>query len=123
MRVLVTGATSAALLVSWVGIWLGAHNLFALLAGILLLDIGAQGLHITNQSEIYRLRPDARSRINAAYMTSYFIGGAVGSAGSAAAYGAFGWTGVSVWGAGFAAAAGVVWLVQTQLRRPPVPGV
>jgi predicted MFS family arabinose efflux permease len=112
-----TGVTSALLLVSWLGIWLGAHSLTALLAGILVLDVGAQGLHITNQSEIYRLRPDARSRINAAYMTSYFIGGAVGSGGSAAAYGAFGWTGVSACGAGFAVAAVVVWAVQSRVRR------
>ena len=115
---LLTGATAVCVLVSWLGIWLGAHSLAALLVGILLLDIGAQGLHITNQSEIYRLRPDARSRINAAYMTSYFIGGAVGSAGSAAAFGAFGWTGVSVWGAAFALAAVVLWAVQSRARRP-----
>jgi predicted MFS family arabinose efflux permease len=118
---LLTGATSACLLVSWVGIWLGAHSLAALIAGILVLDIGAQGLHITNQSEIYRLRPDARSRINAAYMTSYFIGGAVASAASATVYGTAGWTGVSVLGAVFAAAACVVWVVQSRMRRSAAP--
>jgi MFS family permease len=42
------------------------------------------------QSEIYRLAPEARSRINSAYMTSYFAGGALGSAGSAAAFDAGG---------------------------------
>ncbi|HEV7212410.1 MAG TPA: MFS transporter [Blastococcus sp.] len=117
---LLTGATSACLLLSWIAIWLGAHSLAALLVGIVLLDVGAQGLHITNQSEIYRLRPDARSRINAAYMTSYFVGGAVGSAGSAVAFGAFGWTGVSVWGAAFAAAAAVIWTVRSWAHRSGV---
>jgi predicted MFS family arabinose efflux permease len=113
---LLTAATSACLVVSWLPIWLGAHHLAALLVGIVLLDVAAQGLHITNQSEIYRLRPDARSRINAAYMTAYFAGGAVASAASAAVYGAFGWTGVSVVGAGFGAAALVLWAV-TALGR------
>jgi predicted MFS family arabinose efflux permease len=118
---LLTGATSACLLVSWLGIWLGAHSLAALIAGILLLDIGAQGLHITNQSEIYRLRPDARSRINAAYMTSYFIGGAVASAASAGVYQTAGWTGVSLLGAAFAAAACLMWAGQSRLRRSLAP--
>jgi predicted MFS family arabinose efflux permease len=118
---LLTGATSACLLVSWPAIWLGAHSVAALIAGILVLDIGAQGLHITNQSEIYRLRPDARSRINAAYMTSYFIGGAVASAASATVYGTAGWTGVSLLGAAFAAAACLVWVVQSRSRRSAAP--
>lgn len=111
---LLTGATSLLLLISWAGIWLGAHSLAALLIGIVVLDVGTQGLHITNQSEIYRLRPDARSRINAAYMTAYFAGGAVASAASALVYGTFGWTGVSVVGAAFGAAAVLVWAVQVR---------
>ena len=114
---LLTALTSAFLVVSWVPIWLGAHSLTALLVGIVLLDVAAQGLHITNQSEIYRLRPDARSRINAAYMTAYFAGGAVASAGSAAAYGAWGWPGVCALGAGFGAAAVLLWAGQAVARR------
>ena len=39
-----------------------------------MLDIGSTGVHISNQSEIYRLRPQARNRINAFYMTSCFVG-------------------------------------------------
>jgi len=111
---LLTGATSTRLLISYLGIWLGGHSLAALLAGVVVLDIGAQGLHITNQAEIYRLRPDARSRVNAAYMTCYFIGGAVGSALSVALYGAFGWDGVALLGACFGAATLVVWARQSR---------
>lgn len=48
--------------------------------------MAAQALHITNQSVIYGLAPEARSRINSAYMTSYFAGGGIGSAASAAAW-------------------------------------
>jgi predicted MFS family arabinose efflux permease len=109
---LLTAGTSACLVVAWLPIWLGAHSLAALLVGIVLLDVAAQGLHITNQSEIYRLRPDARSRINAAYMTAYFAGGAVASFGSAAAYAASGWPGVCGIGAGFGAAAVLLWAVR-----------
>ncbi len=44
-----------------------------------------QGVHITNQTIIYRIHPDARNRLTAGYMTSYFIGGAAGSLISASA--------------------------------------
>ena len=59
-------------------LWFGRTSLAALIVGIIVLDIGTQGMQITNQAIIYALRPDARSRINSAYMVCYFIGGAVG---------------------------------------------
>jgi predicted MFS family arabinose efflux permease len=93
-----TGATSLLLLVSYAVIWRGATSLAALLVGIVMLDVGAQALHITNQGEIYRLQPDARSRINAFYMVSCFVGAAVGSAGAAFAYSTGGWNGVCLLG-------------------------
>ena len=53
---------------------LGAHYLVPLVLGIVLMDFGAHGTQITNQSEIYRLSPSARSRLTTAYMTAYFAG-------------------------------------------------
>lgn len=50
-----------------------------------MLDLTVQGVHITNQTVIYRIHPDARNRLTAGYMTSYFIGGAAGSLISASA--------------------------------------
>jgi len=69
------------------------------------LDLALQTVHITNQTVIFGLAPDARSRINSAYMTCYFIGGAAGSAISAAVYDRHGWGGVCVVGAAFGVAA------------------
>ena len=82
---------------------LGRSSLVPLLAGIVVLDIGVQGMQITNQAVIYALRPEARSRINSAYMLCYFGGGALGSVASGAAFGADGWTGVCALGAAFGA--------------------
>lgn len=82
------------MLLSWGATAVGAHNLFALIGGILLLDLAVQAVHITNQSVIYRHMPEARNRLTAGYMTSYFIGGAVGSLASASAYHFAGWYGV-----------------------------
>ncbi|MGD0998267.1 MAG: MFS transporter [Thermoleophilia bacterium] len=112
-----TGLSSLLLLVSFLFIWRGATSLGALLVGIIVLDVGAQALHITNQSEVYRLQPDARSRINAFYMVSCFIGAAAGSATAAFAYGTDGWNGVCILGAGFGMASIVWWAIEF-VRRP-----
>jgi predicted MFS family arabinose efflux permease len=82
-------------------LWVGRTSLAALIAGIVVLDVGTQGMQITNQAIIYALRPDARSRINSAYMVCYFIGGATGSVLAGTVYGSRGWSGVCVLGAGF----------------------
>lgn len=82
------------MLASWGITAVGAHSLLALIVGIILLDLAVQGVHITNQSVIYRRMPEARNRLTSGYMTSYFIGGAVGSLVSASAFQLAGWYGV-----------------------------
>ncbi|MNN90313.1 hypothetical protein D3C81_2082420 [compost metagenome] len=62
--------------------------------GVLLLDVAVQGVHVNNQSVIYQLDAAARNRITSAYMTCYFIGGALGSSLGTAAYAHAGWHGV-----------------------------
>jgi predicted MFS family arabinose efflux permease len=108
---LTTGVTTALLLLSWLPMWLGGSHIFWLVVGIIMLDVGAQGLHITNQGEIYRLHAAARSRLTAAYMVTYFVGGAIGSASAAAVYDAMGWDGVCLVGAVFAGLAFMLWLI------------
>lgn len=68
-------------------------------------------MHISNQAAIYRIRPEARSRLTAGYMTCYFVGGAAGSLVSATAYGRAGWMGVVAAGAVVSALGLVTWLV------------
>ena len=86
------------LLLSWAAIAYGQHSVISLILGIIVLDLSVQGVHITNQSVIYTSMPEARNRLTAGYMTTYFIGGAVGSLVSASAYQTAGWYGVSVAG-------------------------
>jgi predicted MFS family arabinose efflux permease len=101
----------AILLASWGLLALGRGDIPALIAGIVVLDLGAQGIHISNQSTIYALRPEARSRLTTAYMVSYFLGGTLLSAATSALYSADGWSAVCLLGAGTAALALVIWLV------------
>ena len=96
-----TVGTGVLLAGSFALLWAGRTSLAALIIGIVVLDIGTQGMQITNQAVIYALRPDARSRINSAYMVCYFLGGAVGSVSAGALYGTHGWAGVCLLGAGF----------------------
>jgi predicted MFS family arabinose efflux permease len=114
-----TGICSSLLILSWIALWAGAHSVAALVVGLLVFDFAAQGLHITNQSEIYRLRPEARSRLTSAYMFLYFVGGAAGSVLSATLYSSMGWRGPCIAGASFAAAAFLLWAGRSiwELRR------
>lgn len=84
---------------------------------MILLDLGLQGSHISNQSEVYRLDPAARSRLTTGYMTLYFTGDALGSALTGPAYARYGWSGTCAIGTAMAAAALVVWMLG-ELRRP-----
>jgi predicted MFS family arabinose efflux permease len=94
---------------------LGRASLVPLLAGIILLDLGVWGTHVSNQSLIYRLRHHAEGRITAIYMTSYFVGGTVGSAASALLYAKEGWLADCALGAAFGLIAIIFWL--TEIRR------
>lgn len=98
------------LLLSWLPLGLSAHSLLALLIGVVVLDLAAQLLHVSNQNLIYALQPAARNRLNAGYMTGYFIGGSLGSLLSAQVYQRYGWTGVCVAGAAVAVLALLLWL-------------
>ncbi|MCI2262273.1 MFS transporter [Xanthomonas indica] len=97
------------LLLSWLLLLGAPHSLWLLLAGVVLLDVAVQGVHIGNQSVIYQLDPAARNRITSAYVTCYFIGGAIGSSLGTAAYAYAGWRGVAIGGAALAVAA-LLWM-------------
>jgi predicted MFS family arabinose efflux permease len=98
-------------------LWFGRDNLILLIVGIIVLDIGVQGVQVTNQSVIYKLA-EARSRVNAGYMVTYFVGGALGSALGGALYDSHGWAGVCVLGAAIGAAI-LVFAAISAARRGP----
>lgn len=56
------------------------HNVFLFIIGIILIDIGQQAIHVTNQTRIYTLVPEARNRLNTIFMSVSFVGAACGSA-------------------------------------------
>jgi hypothetical protein len=76
-----------------------------MVAGVILLDFGAQSAQVSNQHVIHGLGPDVRNRLNAVLMGGMFIGGAAGSAGASLAWNVAGWIAVSGFGAVLAALA------------------
>ena len=81
------------------------RSLAWLVAGMLLLDLGNRIGLVANQTRIYALRTEARSRLNTVFMVTFFLGGAAGAA--LGGYGAHhgGWPGLAVVGAALALAA------------------
>jgi predicted MFS family arabinose efflux permease len=104
-----TGIALALMLVSWAPIALLPHSLVALVIGVVVIDFGLQAVHVTNQAMIYRMRPEAQSRLTAGYMVFYSIGSALGSSTSTLAYAHAGWAGVCLLGAGISALTLAFW--------------
>lgn len=121
-----TGIGLTLMLVSWLPAALLPHSIWGLVVAVLVIDFGLQTVHVANQSLIYQLRPEARSRLTAAYMMFYSIGCAVGALVSTLVYARAGWTGVCLLGAAISALALVFWAVTRSAdapqRMPAPPG-
>ncbi|WP_084534864.1 MFS transporter [Nocardia yamanashiensis] len=87
----VTSGALATVLLGWVLLAAGAHQVIVLILALVVFDFGIQATHLTNQSAIYALDPAARSRLTTAYMVTYFLGGVAGSVTAGVAYQAGGW--------------------------------
>ncbi|MBR0605981.1 MFS transporter [Bacillus safensis] len=112
-----TGIALVLLFISWFFISLTEHSLIALVIGIILLDLSVQAVHVTNQSMIFTVRAEARSRLTAAYMIFYSIGSATGSIVSTSIYATYGWGGVCLFGASISALAILYWFITYRLTK------
>ncbi|MGW9121891.1 MFS transporter [Streptomyces sp. NPDC055663] len=115
-----TGIGLALLTLSWLPLALTRQSLWALAAGVILLDLAVQAVHVTNQSLIHALHPDAGSRLIGGYMVFYSIGSAVGALAATSLYAAAGWSAVCVLGAGFSGLALVLWAFTRNGATRPV---
>lgn len=89
---LLTWIGIAILAISWVFLYFGGNSLISYILGYGIINLGLAIVHTSNQNIIFRLRPNAKSRINSIYMTVYFTGGACGSALGVYAWHHGGWT-------------------------------
>ncbi|MYW02579.1 MFS transporter [Streptomyces sp. SID3343] len=121
-----TGVGLVLLTLSWIPLAFTRHTLWALVVGAVVLDLAVQAVHVTNQTLIYNLRPEAGSRLIGGYMIFYSIGSATGAITSTTMYAATGWIGVCALGAGFSGSALALWaltLDRPSKRRPAAPVV
>ncbi|WCM86567.1 MFS transporter [Acidovorax sp. NCPPB 3576] len=114
---LTTRVSVLLVLASWAALWLGGTSIVWFLVGMLVIDLALQGVHISNQNVIYQLAPEARSRLNAVYMTTYFTGAALGSALGSAAWQRGGWSAACLAGLGIAALNAVAMVYDAGLAR------
>ncbi|PSS46564.1 MFS transporter [Pseudomonas sp. BBP2017] len=105
-----------ALLLSWVPLGFAQTSLLALLIGVLLLDLAVQLVHVSNQNAVIALRPEARNRLNAGYITCYFIGGALGSLLGTQLFQSYGWNGIVLAGLAIGSLALLVWALAERQR-------
>ncbi|WP_448702834.1 MFS transporter [Mucilaginibacter sp. AW1-3] len=96
---------------------LSSHSLIGLIIGVILLDMGVQSTHISNQIMIFGLRPEARNRLNTVYMVSYFLGGAFGTYIASLLWNDYQWTGVCVMGISFSVLALLIHLLSHSIAH------
>jgi len=104
-----SGIALALLLLAWLPLAFLASSLWMLALGIILLDLAAQAIHVTNQSMIFRAEAQSHSRLVACYMIFYAVGSGVGAALATAVFAARGWAGVCLLGAGVSLAGLLFW--------------
>lgn len=93
----------------------GHLSIWIVIAGIILIDVGLQSAHIPNLTRVTSLIPSARTRLNTIYMTSFFIGGTLGSIIGSYAWNKFGWNGVCSTGILFVL--GAAWIIYGRKQK------
>ncbi|RQH15014.1 MFS transporter [Bradyrhizobium sp. RP6] len=106
-----TGLSLMLMLAAWGAIACLHVSLWFVVAGVIMLDLGLQAVHVTSQSLIVAARPDAASRLVGGYMVFYSIGSAAGGIAATMVYAMMGWGGVCMLGSGISAAALLVWVI------------
>jgi len=112
-----TGAAWVLVLASFVAAAFGSRSVVVIIVVVVVLDVALQAVGILNQVRVFAVSHEARSRINTAYVTSNFIGGAIGSAVASVLWGAGGWTAVTIAGMVLSVFALLVWAIG---RRGPL---
>jgi predicted MFS family arabinose efflux permease len=98
-------------LVALVVAGLGGRHLLVVLVAVGLLSIGIQSAQVLLQTRMLSIDPEARSRLNTAFVVGNFVGGAVGSALAGALWPVGGWSALMVAAACLVGVALTVWTV------------
>lgn len=97
-----------------IGTYTGSFTVSGLIIQALLLGLGMRIADVANRVAIYSIDPEAKNKINTAYMLAMFVGQMAGTTGSSKLYGKGGWIASGSVGVGFTGLA----IVMTALRVP-----
>jgi predicted MFS family arabinose efflux permease len=111
------------ILLSFIIFIFSGHSITGLVIGVIVLDMGVQATHISNQAIIFTLSAEARNRINTIYMVSYFVGGAAGTFLVSSLWGNYHWVGVCVTGIILSSIAIIVHLANRRSMQSKVASV
>lgn len=89
-------------IVAWLTAWLWGDTYVGLILTVILVDIGLQCQQLSNQSACIQAVPEASNRANTIFMTTYFIGGSLGTFLAGQGWQVAGWQGVCFVGITFA---------------------
>ncbi|GGK95165.1 sugar transporter [Sphaerisporangium melleum] len=118
----VSGIGTAVLALSWPAIHAGAFAPGWLVAGVVLFNVAQGAVLNAGQNVIYALSPENRNRLNSAFMTACFLGGAAGSLLASVAWSGGGWSGVSLLGGALSATTFALWaLERVRAKRSALP--
>lgn len=100
-------------IIAWVVAYAFGYTYLGLIVALILVDSGLQCLQLSNQSACIQEVPEAANRVNTIFMTTYFIGGSLGTFCAGQGWHIAGWTGICAIGMLFA----LISLVITLARR------
>ena len=82
------------ILLAWASLFFCGNNYAGIITGVILIDIGMQCIQLSNQTSIFDIYPSASNRVNTIFMTTYFIGGSLGTFLAGSSWQTWGWSGV-----------------------------
>lgn len=83
------------IILSWASLYFWGNSYVGIIAGIILIDIGMQCIQLSNQTSIFAICPSASNRVNTIFMTTYFIGGSLGTFLAGSCWQVWQWAGVA----------------------------
>lgn len=98
-------------LAAWATAYLLGDTYIGLILAIILVDVGAQCLQLSNQSGCFHEVPEATNRANTIFMTTLFLGGSLGTFCASLVWSPHGWPAVCLTGTLFTLGAGAVTMV------------
>lgn len=111
-RFCIVGSTCQ--IAAWIVAYVFSHSYLGLIVSLILVDSGLQCLQLSNQSACIQEVPEAANRVNTIFMTTYFIGGSLGTFCAGQGWHVAGWAGICFVGILFAAASLAITIAKRQ---------